>query len=233
MDDGAVIDFIDFGNGTNVAGAEEISFLCVLTLENEWPRSFDSTLIVVDVNYIVLLECALMHTEDADFANEGVVDDFEDLSNERQILIWVGFEWRAIAFDEQRIICLCRTRQMANDYFHEITNTDQFLRGAEADRNDVSFTQCLGDERVEGARVNAAFLQITLEHFIVFLNDAFNESTVHIINRHDVAVAVFAVKTVNNMRTVACREINRQHPRSPGFLKFTQTFSRSASGSSM
>ena len=35
MDDGAVIDFIDFGNGTNVAGAEEISFLCVLTLENE------------------------------------------------------------------------------------------------------------------------------------------------------------------------------------------------------
>lgn len=117
MDDGAVIDFIDFGNGTNVAGAEEISFLCVLALENEWPRRFDSTLIVVDVNYIVLLECALMHTEDADFANEGVVDDFEDLSNERQILIWVGFEWRAIAFDEQRIICLCRTRQMANDYF--------------------------------------------------------------------------------------------------------------------
>ena len=75
----------------------------MLALENEWPRRFDSTLIVVDVNYIVLLECALMHTEDADFANEGVVDDFEDLSNERQILIWVGFEWRAIAFDEQRI----------------------------------------------------------------------------------------------------------------------------------
>ena len=84
MDDGAVIDFIDFGNGTNVAGAEEISFLSVLALENEWPRRFDSTLIVINVNDIVLLECALMHTEDADFANKGVVDDFEDLSNERQ-----------------------------------------------------------------------------------------------------------------------------------------------------
>ena len=86
----------------------------------------------------------------------------------------------------------------------------------------MTLAERLGDERVQKPRVDMAFLEVALEHFVVLFNHALDEGAVNVLDGHDVAVAVLAVEAVDDVRAVACREIDGQHARSPRFAQLLE-----------
>ena len=224
VNDRAVTQFVDLGDGADVTRAERVGFSRILALQNERMRSLDALLAVVDVDDGVLLHRALMHAEDTDLADVRVVDDLEDLSDERQILVGYGLVGRAVGIEEERVVGFGRTRQMANDHLHEVADADEVLRGGKADGDHMAFAQCLRNERMEQARVNVTFLEILLEHLIVFFDDALDEGTVHVLNAHDVRFTCVAVEAVDHAGAVLGRKVDRQNAGTPGFTKFFEQF---------
>ena len=222
VNDGTVLKFVDLGESTDVARRKEIRFLGVLALQNERARRLDRLLAVVDVKDGVSSDRALMHAEDADLADEGVVHDLEDLSNDRKVLVRIGAEGRPVLLLEERLIGFAGMRQVADDHLHEVADADEVLRRSEADRDDVTLAERLGDERVQKPRVDMAFLEVALEHFVVLFDHALDEGAMNVLNGHDVAVAVLAVEAVDDVRAVARREVDGQDARSPRFAQLLE-----------
>ena len=223
MNDGAVLKFVDLGERADVARRKEIRFLRVLALQNERTRCLDRLLAVVDIKDGISPDRALVHAEDADLADEGVVHNLEDLSDDREVLVRIGAEGRSVLLLEERFIGFAGMRQVADDHLHEVADADEVLRRSEADRDDMSFAERLGDERVQKPRVDMAFLEVALEHFVILLDHALDEGAMNVFNGHDVAVAVLAIEAVDDVRAVARRKVDRQNARAPRFTQFLQT----------
>ena len=219
MKDRAVGEFIDLGEGADVARAEEVGFGRVLALEEQRVSGFHALLVVVDVERGVLLDCALMDAEDADLADVRVIDDLEDLGDDGQILFRTRDERRAVGMDEESVVGFGRARKMADDDLHEVADADQVLRGDEADGDDRAFTQGLRDERVQGARVDAAFLEIVLEHFVVLLDDLFNEGAMDFTDAENVGFSFVLVEAVDDDGAVVGGKVDRENARTPDFLQ--------------
>ena len=124
VNNGTIAKFVDLGDGADVARAERIGFCSVLALQDERMSGFDAFLAVVDINHGILCHHALMNAEDTDLADVGVIDDFEDLSNKRQVLVGHGLVGRSVCIEEECFIGFCRAWQMANDHLHEVADAD-------------------------------------------------------------------------------------------------------------
>ena len=70
----------------------------------------DGLFLVVDVEDGVLRDRALMHAEDADFADVGVVHDLEDLGDDGQILVRLRHEGCAVGIKKERVVGFRRAR---------------------------------------------------------------------------------------------------------------------------
>lgn len=99
------------------------------------------------------------------------------------------------------------------------SRVDPGLRGDEADGDDRAFTQGLRDERVQGARVDAAFLEIVLEHFVVLLDDLFNEGAMDFTDAENVGFSFVLVEAVDDDGAVVGGKVDRENARTPDFLQ--------------
>ena len=109
VQDGTVLNVINFCESTNVARAQTICFSRCLTLQNQRVCSFHTLTIFINEEHGVFSNSPLMYAEDANLSDVGVVDDLKDLSNDRFIFVWRGWIGRAIRINKEGVISFFRT----------------------------------------------------------------------------------------------------------------------------
>ena len=72
---------------------------------------------------------------------------------------------------------------------------------------------------MRGARVDAAFLEIVLEHFVVLLDDLFNEGAMDFTDAENVGFSFVLVEAVDDDGAVVGGKVDRENARTPDFLQ--------------
>ena len=106
-------DFIDLGDGGDVAGNRGIDFDMFFALQHEQMADFEGFARVADVKLTVLSDRALMNAEYSELADEGIDGDFEHMGE--HMFFWIGigvkfFFFIAFAGDKKRWIAFQRIR---------------------------------------------------------------------------------------------------------------------------
>ena len=84
--------FVDLGDRGDVAGYRLVDLDVVLALELEQVPDLERLLAVVDEQLRVPLHRALVDAEDAELADEGIVDDLEHVGDDVRLRIGRGFD---------------------------------------------------------------------------------------------------------------------------------------------
>jgi hypothetical protein len=89
VQDAVELDFIDLGDGPEVAGHQRFDLDVLLALQAVDVADLERTLGVADEELRILPDRSLMNAENADLADEGIADDLEDVRQD--VLLRVGF----------------------------------------------------------------------------------------------------------------------------------------------
>jgi hypothetical protein len=106
------LDFIDLGDGAEVARQQRLDLEVLLALQAIDVADLERTLAITDKELRILADRALMNTENADLADEGIADDLEDVRQNVLFRVRVGLEGlrrpAGLAAIERRRIALGR-----------------------------------------------------------------------------------------------------------------------------
>ena len=141
------LDFIDLGDGTDVARQQLIDLHRVLALQLVEMGHLDRPLAVADEELHVLLHCALMHAENADLAHIGVGNDLEDMGQHMLSGIRHGLEGLRVAprlaLVEGRRVAFGRVRCQRGQHMQQFLDAGPGPGRGEQDGNQVAFAQRL------------------------------------------------------------------------------------------
>ena len=207
------IDLVDLGHRRDVAGNRAIRLDALAALEEEEMPHLERLAAVADEELRVPGYRSLVHAEDAELADERVDDDLEHVRED--VLLRIRFRpelLRRVAFalEEQRRVAFRRIRRELHQNVEELGDPGAGLRRDEADRNEMPFTQCLLEGRMQLIRFDLALLEIERHQFLVDFDDLVDQRAVRIGDGGEIRLSVGIEKAVDDLRAAGRRKVDRQ-----------------------
>ena len=214
------VQVVDLGDRGDVARDRLRDLDVVLALELEQVRDLEGLLAVVDEQLRVLLHRALVDAEDAELADEGIVDDLEDVGDDVRRRIGRGFDRRGVvarAFDERRRIALrpdagtgCPATSSSSRH------ADAAARGDEAHGHEVAFAQALFERVVQFLARQAVFaeVEVMVHHRFVDLDHLVDDLLVPVGDGAEVGIAfgdaAAVTEAVDHARAAVGGQVERE-----------------------
>ena len=158
------LDFLDFGNGADVAWHQLIDFDVLLAEEVVQMVDLESALGVADKKLGIFLDRSLMDAEYAKFTDEGVADDFEDVCQDMFAGVGNDLERGGVLvvgtpFVEGLRVAFVGRWCQGGQRIEQLRDAGAGFAGNEENRNQMSFAQCFSERRVQSfrRRVGAIF----------------------------------------------------------------------------
>jgi len=177
------IDFIDLGDGADIARQQFIDLDTVLALQLVEVADLERPLAIANKELHVLLQRALMHAEDANLAHVGVGNDLEDVGQHMLAGIRHGLEGLGLVarltLVERRRVAFGRIGGQRRQHMQQFLDTGTGLGRDEQDRDQVAFAQRLFERRMQGRSTGVgAIFQVLGEQVLVFLDDLVDQRPV-------------------------------------------------------
>ncbi len=224
---GIEMQIFDLGDGGDVAGDRLFDLGVILALELEQVRNLERLLAIVDEQQAVLLHRALVDPEDAQLADEGIVDDLEHVGDHVGLRIRTclhRFGAGAVAAPERRRVAFARVREQAFGHVQQFGHAGAGARGNEADRHQVALAQALLERIVQLRAGQAAFAGIE-EMFhdrFVDLHDLVDDLLVPFGHRPEVGIALRLSEAIHHPATALGGQVQWQDFRAEGFAQVGQ-----------
>jgi len=216
------VDFLDLGDGADVAGQQLIDFDTVLALQLVKVRHLERALAVADEKLGILADGALMHAENANLAQIGVGDDLEDVGQHMFVGIRHGGEGftavARLALVKGWRVAFGRAGRQGRQDMQQFAQAGAGFGGNEKNRDQMAGTQGFLERRVQrgGARIGTVF-EILGEQVFVFLDDLVDQRPVRRGDRGEIGVAGFMLKDLDDICGAVGRQVEQQALRAETF----------------
>jgi hypothetical protein len=203
----------------------------VLALELEQMAHLERLLAIVDEQLRVLLHRALVDAEDAELADEGIVDDLEDVGDDVRLRIRRGVErggFFARALHERWRIGFARMRQQAPGNLQQVRQAGAAARGHEAHRHEMAFAQALFERIVQFLAGESVFaeVEVVVHHRLVHFDHLVEDLLVPIGDGAEIGVAfgdlAAVTEAVDDALSVVGGQVEWQQLRAEGFAQVVQ-----------
>ena len=224
------VQVVDLGDRGDVAGNRLRDLDVVLALELEQVPDLERLLAVVDEQLRVLLHRALVDAEDAELADEGIVDDLEHVGDDVRLpdraAATIGCAVVAAALDEGRRIGLRRDAGTAVSAMSSSSFTPTPVRAETKQigtrwpsRRHCSKASC---SSWPGQAV-LAVVEVMVHHRFVDLDDLVDDLLVPVGDRAEVAVAGWLLPKQSTTRLAAVGgQVDRQALRAEGLAQLVE-----------
>ena len=177
------VDFIDLGDGADVARQQRVDFDRVLALQLVEVGDLERPLAVADEKLGILPDRALMDAKNADLAQVGIGHHLEDVGQHVFGGIRLGLERLGLvarlALVERRRITFGRVRRERGQHVQQFLDPGAGLGRGEQDGNQMPFAQRLLERRMQGGGgwIGTIF-KILGEQVFIFFDDLVDERPV-------------------------------------------------------
>ena len=153
----------------------------------------------------------MIDAENAELADEWIVDDLEDIGDHMRGWIGCGGD-RIRAFHERWRVGFAGVREQGFGNVQQLLHAGAGACGHKADRQQMSFAQTLFEGIVQLRARQAVFahIQIVIHHGFVDFHHLVDDLLMPVRHRAKITVTVWCGKTIHHPATAIGRQIERE-----------------------